>query len=270
VDVLVTTRQDYLRQHAHRYLSELFTDASMEALNVLLRSPIADFNAGSLLARSGTRPRHAFLVLGGSVELSFPQDATTLSLPAGSLLGPELLYHEEGLETSWRATSPVRALRIGIETLRAFLLNGGWYGMLRSLLEDTALLRGTVLFGERIPLPVLGRIARAARRVTLEAGQSPPDSGAAALHLVCSGTVELLKQPDRAIETLTSGDFFGEEACLGRAAPEWLARAKEPAELLAFDPAGLRHIPVVLWKALEVHERRLCSLEIERANGKGA
>jgi hemerythrin len=269
VDPLVTTSQDYLRQHAHRYLSELFTDASMEALNVLLRSPIASFNAGHLIARSGSRPRHAFLVLGGSVELSFPQDATTLALPAGSLLGAELLYSEEGLETSWRATSPVRALRIGIETLRAFLLNGGWHGMLRSLLEDTALLRGTVLFGERIALPVLARIARAARRVPLEAGQSLQESGATALYLVSRGSLELRGRPDRVLETLASGDFFGEETCLGRPAPEWFACAREASELLAFDPDELRRIPVVLWKALEVHERRLCSLEIERLKAPG-
>ena len=261
VDVLVPTSQDYVRQRAFRYLSELFPGTGIDALNVLLRSPVTSFNAGSLLARRGTRSQHAYLLLGGSVEHSVPQADGLLSLPVGTLLGTELIFSDGPLESSWRAASPVRVLRIGIETLRSFLLNGGWYGQLRSLLEDAWPLRVTRLFGERITLPELGRLARAARRVRLEAGGSLPPDAAAALLLVRSGAIELVQSSGQVFESLTAGGFFGEEACLDRAPPAWTSRARRRSELLAFDPAELRRIPVVLWKLLEVHERRLHALE---------
>ena len=261
VDVLVPTSQDYVRQRAHRHLNALFPEAGIEALNVLLRSAVTGFNAGSLLARSGTRARHAFLLLGGSVELIYGQQGAPLAAPAGSLLGMEMVFSEQPLECSLRATSPVSVLRIGVETLRAFLLNGGWHGMLRALLEDAAPLRKTALFGERIALQELARLARAARRVPLAAGAMHAAAAAPALNMVIRGAVDLVHGANRVVDHVATGGFFGEEACLGRKPPGWSARAKEATELLAVDPAHLQQIPVVSWKLQEAHERRLRTLQ---------
>ena len=54
-----------------------------------------------------------------------------------------------------------------------------------------------------------------------------------------------------------TGAFVGEEACLGRPAAPWHARARRDSELMLISAGELRTIPIVLWKMLETHERRL-------------
>jgi len=122
-------------------------------------------------------------------------------------------------------------------------------------------MRQTRLFGERIPLPELHKLARSARRLKLAAGAALPP-GAKALYLLLGGSLDLVQRSGKILETVVAGGFAGEDACLDRSAPDWTVRAKEPCDLVAFAPADLRHIPVVLWKLLEVHERRLRALEV--------
>ena len=265
VDVLIASSQDYIWQRAFRELSRLFPEAGLESLNALLRSPVTVHNAGSLLLRRGAISKQVYLVLTGSVELHDPAHPAPVMLPVGALLGVDILFSDDPLTATWRAASTVRLLRMSIEALRDFVLNGGWYGTLRIALDDTAPIRALPLFAERIDLPTQQRIAAAAEDTQIAPGSVIPP--ATDLLLVRSGAVRLETIDGRVIETVGPGGCFAEESCLGSFTPAWRAVAQgAPAaaavELTRIPAAALRTVPVVLWKLLELYNRRLCLAQL--------
>ena len=87
-------------------------------------------------------------------------------------------------------------------------------------------------------------------------------SNAPPLYLLREGTIVLRGRDGTVLEQVGPGGFVGEEVCLDRQPPPWNWVAQADCELLAFATADLRGIPVVLWKLLETHERRLRSIEL--------
>ena len=262
VDVLIPSSQDYIGQRAYRALSRLFPQASLESLNSLLRSPVKIHNAGSLLLQRGTLSRHVYLVLTGSVELHDARQPAAAMLPAGSLIGVDALFDDGPLAATWRAASTVRLLRMSVEALRDFVLNGGWYGTLRGALDDTAYLRALPLFADSIDLSTQQRLAAAARGASIVAGTViAPAEG---LALVRSGEVRLETIQGSALDTVAAGGYFAEESCFGRVTPAWRAVAVTEVEVTRIDAAELSAIPIVLWKLLETYNRRLCLADLQR------
>jgi hemerythrin len=264
VDVLVASTQDYQIQRAYRYLTQIFPESSLDELNALVRAPVSIQNAGSLILRRGKEISDVYLLLSGCVECSRAEPGPPQTMACGALIGIEALFQEGPLQSTWRAASPVRLLPIRIQALRTFLLNGGWFQRLRSLLADTAFQRDSWLFGERLSLSRHGLLARAARPVSLPKGQtlSASASNAAPLCLLREGAIVLRGRDGTVLERVGPGGFVGEEACLDRQPPPWSWIAQEDCKLLTFATADLRGIPVVLWKLLETHERRLYSTEL--------
>ncbi|MSQ71867.1 MAG: response regulator [Betaproteobacteria bacterium] len=261
VDVLIASSQDYIWQRAYLALSRLFPEAGLESLNALLRSPVTIHNAGSLILRRGAESRHVYLVLTGSVELHDPQNPPPAVLPVGSLIGVDVLFNDAPLPATWRAASTVRLLRMNVNALRDFVLNGGWYGGLRMALDSTAPIRALSLFAERIDLQTQQRIAAAMERVVVGAGAVIPPGDA--LQLVRRGQVRLETIDGRLLETVGEGGCFSEESCLGRTAPVWHAVALGAVELSRIPAATLRTVPIVLLKLLEIYNRRLCVAQLD-------
>ncbi len=187
--------------------------------------------------------------------------ANAFTLACGTLIGVDALYLKTALPDTWRAASPVRLLPIALEALRGFLERRGWFDSVCRQLEGCAFLRNTWLFGDRLPPQRPAQLMQAARPVTLAAGAALPGTQGS-LHLVGSGGLVLKDGKDRLLETVKPGGFVGEEACLSRPAAPWQIRAIAPTTLLAFDCESLQGLPVVTWKLLETHERRLRSLEL--------
>jgi len=257
VDVLIASSQDYDRQRAFRVLSQIFPDAGPDILKELLLSPIDYYNAGSLIMRPGETAPCVYLSVAGSVEQREVGTDLSFTLPTGSLIGTHALFDERADEDFWRASSPVRLMRIDLQTMRAFLTDGGWYDLLRQQLEEAAFLQSTPLFGERVAFIVQSRVARASTLVNVAAGEPLPPTEAPALWLVRSGGLDLIDRDGYTLEYPGTGAFVGEEACLGRPAAPWHARARRDSELMLISAGELRAIPIVLWKMLETHERRL-------------
>ena len=271
VDVLVASNQDYQIQRAYRYLLQIFPDSSLDELTALVRSPVTTQNAGSLILRRGQEIADLYLLLSGSVECAHSDPGAPRTVACGALIGIETLFQEGPLQDSWRADSPVRLLPIRTQALRAFLLNGGWFQRLRSLFVDTAFQRGTWLFGERLSLGMHGQLARAARQLSLPGGQTLPTlaSQTPPLCVLREGVIVLLGRDGTALEQIGPGGFVGEEAILGRPHAPWTWVAKGDCQLLTFAAADLRGIPIVLWKLLETHERRLRSIELSHNGSPG-
>ena len=260
MDVLIPAHRDYQIQRAYRYLLQAFPDSSIEELIALVQSPALSLNAGSLILRRGARVDKILLLVSGTVERTQAELGAAKTLACGALIGIEALFQDTPLQATWRAVSPVRLLPIDRQALEAFLHKGGLMESMRSLLARTAFLQRTWLLGERLSLHRLGQVADAARALNIADGQSLPDSNA--LYLLHRGTLVLLDRNGTALEQVAPGGFAGEECCLGRPQPPWRWQAQGDCELFAIDTADLRGIPVVLWKMLEIHERRLRSIEL--------
>ena len=262
VDILIPSSQDYLRQNAYRHLSRIFPNSTLDEMNALLRSPVVAYGAGSLIVRREAEIRHVFLLLGGGVERS-SDSGPVQTLPTGSLIGVGTLFGEV-VDASWRATSPVRLLRMSVETFRAFLLNGGWYGALRSDRVDTAFLRSTPLFCDHLGFADLGRIARESRVITINA-RDVAENGTQALRMVQSGELQLQDDRGQTLETIGPGGFVGEAYCIGENPAPWRGIASVKSELLEIPRAEIKRHPVLLWKVLESYQRRLRTIEFRQA-----
>ena len=259
VDVLIPSSQDYLRQHAYGHLARAFPEATPGELNGLLRSPIADFNAGTIILRQGQTTRHIYLLLSGTVEQIVPGQAAPMAVAGGSLLGAQALSGAALVHT-WRAASPVRAMRIGVAGMRVFLEHGGRYERWKTRWDETEFLRASPLFGERISLVGLERLARALAPEALAAGAEISSAGAT-LWLVREGELEAHWGP-ACTETIGPGGFIGEESVIGARSLGWRAHATRATTLARIPATEIRHLPVVMWKLLESHDRRRCAVTL--------
>jgi hemerythrin len=254
VEVLIPSSQDYLRQRAAGHLARAFPDATPAELNGLLRSPIVDFNSGSLILRRDSIAQHVYLLLAGSVDQIVPGLGAPLSVATGTLIGAEALGGDGKLTASWRAASPVRAMAIGVGGMRAFLRHGGQQERWRTLWDETAFLRNTRLFGERINIVDQARIAKKLWPVEIAAGASITP-GEKALCLVRAGELEM-HYSTGGKEIIGAGGFINEEAVLGTAGPVWRSRATRETSIVWVPAEALRGVPAVMWKLLEAHDRR--------------
>ena len=262
VDVLIPSSQDYLRQRAAGHLARMFPGATPAELNGLLRSPIVDFNAGSLILRRDTEPTHIYLLLSGSVERIIPGLGAPLGVASGTLMGAQgLVADNSRLLSTWRASSPVRAMRIGIGTMRVFLRHGGLQERWRTLWDKTRFLRGTRLFGERVQIADLERIADAMTTELFKTGGTFVPSRKA-LCFVREGELDVSYSPTYR-ETVPGGGFLNEESVLGTARSDWMARATTDTTIAWIPAEILAKIPVVLWKLLESHDRRRCAITLQ-------
>lgn len=259
VDVLIPSSQDYQRQHAYGHLARAFPEASPGELNGLLRSPIVDFNAGTILLRQGHLTRHLYLLLSGTVEQIVSGRAAPMAAASGSLLGAQALGGNP-LEHTWRAASPVRVMRLGVAGMRVFLDHGGRYERWRTRRDETEFLRGSPLFGERIGIVALERLARSLVPQELATG-AEVSSADATFWLVREGELDARWGPS-CHESVGAGGFIGEESVMGGHSLGWRARATRPTTLLRVPAAEVRHLPVVMWKLLESHDRRRCAVTL--------
>jgi hemerythrin len=257
VDVLVPGTQDYLLQRAFGELVQLFPEATLDELKALLSARVTACNTGDIILKRGTAVKQVFLLISGSAQRERAGLDTTFDLACGTLIGVEALFQAEALADTWRTTSPVRLLPIDIGVLRDFLGKDKRGQALQAQLADAAFLRNTWLFGERLTLGQQSTLARAARAISLPANQAAPN----VLCLVRAGRAALANARGKVFEVVGPGGFFGEESCLSRPAA-WRTVAMETCEVVAVNRAALRGIPVALWKMLEIHERRMRTLEL--------
>lgn len=262
VEILIPSSQDYLRQRAYRFLSQIFPDADIVKLSMLSQSPVQTYNAGSLILRRGFATDYIYLLLTGTVE-HIPADSTgTFVLATGSFLGERALFEPGPLADSWRAASAVRLMCFSIRSLRAFLDAGGWNESLRALVDDAAFLGQTWLFGGQVSFITRSRLARARQLVRLAGGAALGPAATPSLYLVREGELQLSNGKGRIHEVVGPGGFVGEESFLSRraVARRWVARGS--TELFEMAVPELRRIPIVLWKLLETYEKRLRSKEL--------
>ena len=82
------------------------------------------------------------------------------------------------------------------------------------------------------------------------------------MRIARTGELEVSYSPNYK-ETVVGGGFMNEEAVLGTATSDWMARAVRETSIGWIPAEVLRKVPIVMWKLLETHDRRRCAAALQ-------
>ncbi|MEO5339634.1 MAG: response regulator [Magnetococcus sp. MYC-9] len=259
LDVLIEGQQDYLRQRAFRFISNLFPQVKIDQIHMLLNCDLVNYNAGTIIHRNrdGQQTDYVEMVLSGAVSYLDTQAGIHSHLPFGSLLGVHSLL---GLATdskaTYRAVSHCTVIRLPTFLFKAFLENNGMLDHLGAVMDKLQFLRKTAILGEQTTFRQV-HIARQMEWVTVHAGEEIPLAQQHRLWLVVDGQVLLTDAKGCRVDTVGPTGFFGEDSYLTREPSPWTAVARVTTSLYRLDQADILKIPIVHWKMLEIHDHRV-------------
>ncbi len=259
VDVLIPTVQNYLLDAAREHLQFYFPEIPAHEINYLLNQPMQQFNAGSVLFKKGEPVQHVYLLLTGSVGFANTRVEGIQTFSAGSLISFYSGYYgQPAAETYW-AASNIHALTIPVPAYREFINRHGLYSGLQRMEAHILFLKNTWLFGEIVSFPIMMKVARQLTERTLAKGETLALQRAATLYLIKEG--EMTLQIDGCVAaSLQNTEFFGGDAVLNGKQQQFDALATTDVALYALPAQAVQEIPIVYWKMLETHEKRLHTL----------
>ena len=256
VDVLIPTSQDYLHFYALEFLKSYFPTAPLYQLKILLNNEVVSFNPESILLKRGVTNEEIFLILTGNVELIQSELGVHNFLSAGALIGEMTgLYRAPSMET-YRASNFVQALRLPRSLFFKFVKQNRLYANIIRLQENREFLQKTWLFGEVVSYPMQNRLAQAMQPYHYSAGQVFPTEVSPSIFLVKHGKLQRYIDED-VYETLSVGQFFGEECVLFETTSMFQVRTVEAAEVYQIPGDVILDIPVVRWKLFETFQKRM-------------
>ncbi|MEW6201473.1 MAG: cyclic nucleotide-binding domain-containing protein, partial [bacterium] len=255
-DVLISAQQDYIKAFAFQYMQMFFPTAPAHELRMLLNCPAVNINPGTILIRKGDANNQIFFILSGVIEFIVHELGIQHKLSSGSLAGE--LSGMLGTEArgTYRTLSYVKALRIPCSLYIEFLKRCGLFDIVKQNIGIRRFLQNTWLFGELVSCPVKGTIAQTMRSETYSEGQFLPTNGKRELFLIEDGEIAIYSGKQK-IETLSSGDFFGEENIIFGSAGLLMAKVIKQTKIHHIPSEAIENIPIVQWKLLETFEKRI-------------
>jgi hemerythrin len=258
VDTLIPSNHDFIWRSAYDLLMSYFPEIAHHQIRVLLNNPVVTFNPGTILVKERQHADAIYLLLSGSVEALHMDGGSRSVLSAGAVIGELAALFESEVTETYRAIGFVKALRISASFYREFVRRNDLSASITRIFENRQFLQRTWLFGEVVSTRTLNRIAKDMVLHHFPLGEVI-DIGPESVALVISGAVGRYLG-DHAVETLVSGDFFGEELSIF-----WTPSMFRLRALIATDvyllPAGLlAGIPSVRWKLFEASGKRMSSI----------
>ena len=264
MDVLIPGHQDYLRQRAFRFIKNLFPQVDVNQIHMLINSPVTDYNAGTIIHRHhiGDKAEHVDMVLSGAVAYLNTEEGIFNRLPFGSLIGTYHLIHGASeTNATYRAISHCSVIHFPVPLFKAFLGKNQLFEHMRVVVDKADFLRKTWLYGEQTTFFRLAQIAQHMELQCVETGTEMSTEQMNELWLVQEGEVRLLSPKDGVVESIGIGNFFGKEAYLTGKPGGWKCVAAVASKLYRLSQEDVAEIPIVHWKMLEVHEKRLRRLD---------
>ena len=259
VDVLIPSHQNYIRRSALRFMKSYFPSASTHQLGMLLNNPLILFNPESIVIKKGRRNQNIYMILTGEVEVIHGQSGNFSLLSTGGIIGEISGLTGELSKETYRAVNCVQALEIPCSLYLDFVKKNGLYAEIEQLKENREFLQDTWLFGEAISYPIHYKIAQEIQPVEFKKGQEIPLETNNELYVLKSGILERILD-DQVYETLSTGNFVGEERILLGTSSFFKTIVKEDAVLFKIPGKVLLNIPIVRWKLFETYDKRIKSL----------
>ena len=256
VDVLIPGHQDFLYSIALSSLKAYFPEVPESELHSLANGEILSLNIGTLLLRRGGDPDDVYLTLSGSVEVISPHFQHILS--TRSLIGNIAALDGEPYKETFRAASFVQVLHIPSSLFRLFLERNELSEQFKEAHRKQSFLQETWLLGSHVSFLTLNCIAREMQAYDFKASEIIPLDHAPGLFIFEKGDV-VIRSKEHDISFMDFGDFCHEETVLFDASAHFEVCAESPSRLHYVPKAALEHIPVIHWKLLEIHNRRVAS-----------
>lgn len=263
VDTIIPGNHDYVWRNAYDSLRTYFPNTPHHELRVLLNSPLVAVNPESILVHEGTPAGSVYLVITGTVEMIEAGSPVNGLLSAGAMLGEVAGIEGRPARKTYRAASFVQALKMSVRLYREFIQRNGLLPDVMALEERRDFLRSTWLCAEALTETTLNRLAKDMPVLKFEAGKYIEPLGW--LAFVKSGSAEMIIGGE-VIETVGPGDFFGEEEAIFNSPALFRVRAASPLEIYLTAAMVVRDVPVMRWKLMESHERRMhaCVMDSRR------
>ena len=243
-------------EHAFNYLQSIFPSVPHEQINNLIKNPIVTFTPEATLIKINETNENIYLILTGEVKLIGPDLSTTKNLTSGEIAGDISGKEQYPSKETYRAANYVQALQLPCSLYIDFIKRNELYHDIAELKEKLEFLQKSWLFGNELSYIVQTRIAKAMLSLHFQTEEVIPCEDETGLYMVKHGKLQLLFK-DGGVEILKAGDSFGECNVLRETHDLYQVRAVESTEIYRIQRDSVRDIPIIHWKLLEIHEKRL-------------
>lgn len=255
VDVLIAGQSNGLRRHAFTYLAAHLSGVPRHDLWMLINHPMTEINPGAIILKEGETPQEVLLLICGRVEKIRTSDNQFVSLSAGSLIGDGCILDNRPIRHTYRASSFVVALRVPLSLYAEVIRRNGLLDYVRRAADLHTFLDTTNLFGEGLPVAVLGRIIDGASERRFQPGENIGGEDLQVLNIIRSGVVERAVG-SKVLDTLRERAFFGEEGAIFKIPYLYSLRSAEETVVVQIPGTLLESVPILRWKLLESYQQR--------------
>lgn len=255
VDVLIPTCQEYVRQFAHNYLQLYFPSAPLYQLQILKNNSVITFDPETIILKAGVVNKDIFLILTGNVEQTQKDSDNYCILSAGSLVGEMSGLNGSPSNETYRAKSFAQALRIPAHLYTFFVTQNNMYANIKDLQGKRSFLMKTWLFGYAISYPKQIKIAKSMSLYHYPVGEEFVEKEPLSLSVIKRGKLQICIG-ENVLDTVSTGNFLGEEGVLFEISRLFNIKVIEPLEVYHVPGELLLNIPAIRWKLLETFKKR--------------
>ena len=258
-DVLITAHQEFIRRYAFNLLSSYFPSIAKDRLGILLNNPLVTFNPETIIMKSGEVIDDIYIILTGNVEVISDVTQINSILSSGGIAGEFSGLTRTALKETYRTMNFVNALRVSANLYADFVMLNEVYDDIIIRIESQDFLQHIWLFNEALSYSVLSEIISGMELNNFPAGLRIPKSPEPGIFVIKEGKCEIYLNDER-IETIQTGDFFGESTVLYNTPDLYQVKAMEDTQAFFIRSPAIENIPIVQWKLFEVNEKRLRKL----------
>ncbi|MCX7174093.1 MAG: bacteriohemerythrin [Proteobacteria bacterium] len=254
-DVLVAGLSEGLRRHAFSYLEAHLPGVPLHQLRMLVNHPVTEINPGAIILKEGEIPQDVLLLLSGRVERIRTRDDLFGHLPAGAMIGDQAILDQRPATHTYRASSFLRVMHLPASLYAEVVKRNKLLDHRRHASALSKFLDTTNLFGDGLPVAVLGRILDGASEQRFQAGEVIDDQHLQVLNIIRSGSIERAIG-DRVLDILKARDVFGEEGAIFKVPCLFRLRAREETVVIQIPGKLIEDVPILRWKLLENQQQR--------------
>jgi hemerythrin len=263
-DVLIHKKDNrYIEMRALKFLKHYFTNLVDEDLLHLLEGSLQVFKPGDTIITSQDDDKHLCLIVTGIIDAISPTHGQK-NIPAGTFVGFSRRYFFGELPNSYEAASHVNALLVRESIMNEFIRSYSSELLVATRLKYIVFLRSLWIFAKSVSLAVLNKICGAIEEKHVADGYTEWSDDIEDLVILFEGEA-VVSYGGRLIATLKRGDHFGASKIINRPIKHYEILIKKNSKLLQVPESIIKEIPSVLWKILEVNEKRdhSCSMNFD-------
>jgi hemerythrin len=256
-NTLIKNYQDFAWRNAYEFLTQYLPDAPQYVVRTLLNNKVSTFDPKSIVYKRGQPIDYIYLLLSGNIEvLNTSGGVTPRNLSAGTMIGEIAGVHHLPAMATYRAIGFVDVLSIPVEMYCNYVEEFDLFRNISKYMEGREFLNLSWLFRDGLSTPVQNQIVDYLTPESVDANREIDIDDTSSIYIVRNGEA-VLQLSENKEEILKKGDFCGEGAALFGHSSRSRMMAKSPMEFCKLNSNFLRQIPVIHWKLLETHLRRM-------------